>query len=248
DVATSGLARLGGGHPDLQAPGAAPAVDGRRHPGHRRLDPGRDLGLCLHRLDGAALPGRGSARRAAGGRADGPVEPLRLQAVPGLPPRLAGARQEAGVGLAPGPDATGGLAERRPVGEGGVMLGKITQPPFVQALGGWRASGFALLATVALAGLGVQSLRLTWAEAREAKLQAAAATYQAAQQTNLDTIASLRARLQALADARRAEREAQAQAVARAQEHAQALQRDLDARTADLRRLYAQDPAAARWG
>src|SRR5690606_40723405 len=83
---------------------------------------------------------------------------------------------------------------------------------------------------------------------REAKLQAAAATYQAAQQTNLDTIASLRARLQALADARRAEREAQAQAVARAQEHAQALQRDLDARTADLRRLYAQDPAAARWG
>lgn len=128
------------------------------------------------------------------------------------------------------------------------MLAQLTQPPFVQALGGWRATAFAGLLLAALAGLGVQTLRLKWAQAEAATLEAETAAFRSAQQTNLDTITSLRARLQALADARRAEREAQALAVERAQEHAQALQRDLDARTAELRRLYAQDPAAARWG
>lgn len=123
----------------------------------------------------------------------------------------------------------------------------MTAAALLELIGGVRAAVFAGVAALALAGLGVQSMRLSWAEAREAKLQAATATFQAAQETNLATIGTLQARLQALADARRAEREAQAAAVARAQEHAQALQRDLDARTAELRRLYATDPDAARW-
>lgn len=127
------------------------------------------------------------------------------------------------------------------------MAGKLITPPWVKAIGGWRATVFAGLALAGVIGFGVQSFRLELAEAREAKLEGAVAVYRSAQQTNLDTIATLRGRLQALADARRAEREAQAQAVARAQEHAQALQRDLDARTAELEALYARDPEARRW-
>src|SRR5690606_33280239 len=103
-------------------------------------------------------------------------------------------------------------------------------------LGGARAAVFACLLVLATAAAGVQTWRLHSAEAREAKLEGAVATFKVAQETNLSTITALRDRLQALADARRLEREQQAAAVARAQEHAQALQRDLDARTADLRR------------
>ena len=123
----------------------------------------------------------------------------------------------------------------------------MTAAALLELIGGVRAAVFAGVAALALTGLGVQSLRLSWAEAREAKLEGAVSVFRSAQQTNLDTITALRGRLQALADARRAEREAQAAAVARAQEHAQALQRDLDARTAELEALYARDPEARRW-
>lgn len=118
----------------------------------------------------------------------------------------------------------------------------------LELVGGVRAAIFAGLLVLVATGAGVQTWRLHSAQTREAKLQAAVADWRAAQTTNLGTIQGLRDRLQALADARRAEREAQAEAVARALNHAQALQRDLDARNAELEALYARDPEARRWG
>lgn len=124
----------------------------------------------------------------------------------------------------------------------------MTAAALLKLLGGVRAAIFAGLLVLAAAGAGVQTWRLHSAQTREAMLQAAVADWRAAQTTNLGTIDALRARLQALAAARRAERKQQAEAVARAMNTAQALQRDLDTRNAELEALHARDPEARRWG
>ena len=124
----------------------------------------------------------------------------------------------------------------------------MTGAALLQLVGGVRAAVFAGLAAVLLVGVGVQTWRLHSAQTREAKLTAAAATYQAAQATNLSTIDALRQRLADLAAARALERQRQAEAVARAETRANKLRRALAARTKALEEFYAQDPDAARWG
>jgi hypothetical protein len=124
----------------------------------------------------------------------------------------------------------------------------VTGAALLDMVGGVRAAVFAGLAALLLVGVGVQTWRLHSAETREAKLTAAAATYRAAQATNLSTIDALRQRLADLAAARALERRQQADALARAETRAHELQRALAARTLALEALYATDPDAARWG
>lgn len=118
----------------------------------------------------------------------------------------------------------------------------------LELIGGVRAAVFLALLLIVATVAGAQTWRLHSAEAREAKLAGAAATYQAAQATNLSAIEALRQRLSDLAAARALERRQQADAVARADQRAHELQRALAARTKALEALYAKDPDAARWG
>jgi hypothetical protein len=124
----------------------------------------------------------------------------------------------------------------------------VTAAALLELVGGVRAAIFAGLLVLVATAVGVQTWRLHSAETREAKLRAAVADWRAAQGTNLSTIEALRQRLSNLAAARALERQQQAEAVTRAQARAAALAKNLAARTAELERLYATDPDAARWG
>lgn len=124
----------------------------------------------------------------------------------------------------------------------------MTGAALLELIGGVRAAVFLVLLLIVATVAGVQTWRLHSAEAREAKLTSAAATYQAAQATNLSTIDALRQRLADLVAARALERQQQADAIARAETRAHELQRALAARTLALEAIYATDPDAARWG
>ena len=124
----------------------------------------------------------------------------------------------------------------------------MTGKAILELVGGIRAAVFlGLLILVAIAA-GVQTWRVHSAETREAKLEASLADWRAAQTTNLGTIQVLRVRLASLAAARALEAEKQAEQVLAAQKAAKAAQRAYEARQRQLERLYASDPAAARWG
>jgi hypothetical protein len=131
------------------------------------------------------------------------------------------------------------------------VIGRLAVPVPLQGvvalLGGVRAALFALVAAALLVALGVQTWRVRGAQRDVAVLKAAAADWRAAQSTNLGTIAALRDHIDKLVEARRLEREAGDKAVAAAQRQAVSIQRTLEARDNELRRLYARDPAAARW-